>query len=362
VIHVIGLPHTPFDDKKASSCAFTAKAVRTVKMLRSFTDVTVYWGGPTGDVHLLSASEQSQFYGEWNPALLPQIKWDLAASDWKLFNRRSIEHLEQSLQDKDIIAFAGGGIHQPVIDHFAGRFTCVEYGVGYEGIARNTFACFESYAWMHNRYGAYGIGDGRAFDTVIPNVVIPDEWEVAPSDGYALFVGRLIQRKGPHVAAQIANAAGMKLLIAGAGVKEIAKNRITCEDGTVIEGDIEYVGVKVGDERRDLFAKAEVFICPTLYIGPWEGVHAEAMMSGVGVAAPDYGVFTETLPREYRYRNLTQAVSAVKKATETRGDDWRKRATEICGPEACTYLYEDWIHRLKSLRNGRNGWYDTLAV
>lgn len=242
MIHLIGLPHTPFSDTEASSCAFTAKAVRTVRMLRTFTDVIVYWGGETADVSLLSDVEQNNFYGEWDPAKLPQIKWDINATDWQLFNKRSIEYLESNLRDGDIIAFAGGGIHQPVIDHFANRFTCVEYGVGYEGIAQNTFACFESYAWMHNRYGAYGINNGRAFDAVIPNVVMPDDWYTAESKGYALFMGRLIQRKGPHVAAEIANAAGYKLLVAGAGADHVTRGRITCEDGTIIQGDIEYVG------------------------------------------------------------------------------------------------------------------------
>lgn len=357
MIHLIGLPHTPFDDKSASSCAFTAKAVRTARMLRTFSDVLVYWGGETANVSLLSNAEQRDFYGEWDAALLPQIKWEVTSPDWKLFNRRTIEHLERNLEDGDIIAFAGGGIHQPVIDHFSGRFTCVEYGVGYEGLARDTFACFESYAWMHTRYGAYGIGDGRAFDTVIPNVVIPDEWSTGPSQGYALFVGRLIYRKGPHVAAQIANAAGLKLVVAGAGATEVKKNLILCEDGTAIEGDVEYVGVKVGEERRNLFAGAAVFICPTLYIEPWGGVHAEAMMSGVGVVAPDYGVFTETLPDEYRYRHLSQAVQAVQRAVDMRGPAWRYRATEMFGPQVCTLKYRQWFDRLASLRDGRNGWY-----
>jgi glycosyltransferase involved in cell wall biosynthesis len=357
VIHLIGLPHTPFDDKKASACAFTAKAVRTARMLRTFSDVLVYWGGETADVSLLSDDEQRDFYGEWNPALLPQIKWDVNAPDWVLFNKRSIEELEKNLQEGDIIAFAGGGIHQPVIDRFANTITCAEYGIGYEGIARNTFACFESYAWMHHRYGAYGINDGRAFDAVIPNAVDPDEWGMAESEGYALFVGRLIQRKGPNVAAEIANAAGLKLLIAGAGAKKVSKGEILCEDGTLIRGDIEYVGVKVGDERRDLFAKAEVLICPTLYIGPWEGVHAEAMMSGVGVVAPDYGVFAETLPKQYRYRNMKQGVQAVRLASQMRGAGWRSYASDLCGISVCTEKYESWIDRLNSLRDGRNGWY-----
>jgi glycosyltransferase involved in cell wall biosynthesis len=106
-----------------------------------------------------------------------------------------------------------------------------------------------------------------------------------------------------------------------------------------------------------IFSHAEVFICPTLYIGPWEGVHAEAMMSGVGVAAPDYGVFTETLPDGYRYRTLAEGVAAVDLARKSRGVYWRNRAIELCSTEVCTDMYDSWFDRLESLHDGRNGWY-----
>jgi glycosyltransferase involved in cell wall biosynthesis len=256
-----------------------------------------------------------------------------------------------------MIALVGGAISQEIVDLFKDSFTIIEPGVGYGGICRDTFTCFESYAWMHDRYGAHYIGDGRAFDTVIPNAVDPDEWYTAPSKGYALFVGRLISRKGPNVAAQIANSAGLKLILAGAGVKEKSNGSIVATDGTIISGDVEHVGAVTGEDRKKLFAEAEVLICPTLYIGPWEGVHAESMMSGVGVVAPDYGVFTETLPKPYRYRNMSQALSAVDLARKTRGEMWRKRAIDLCGIEQCASMYNEWFNRLDSLRDGRNGWY-----
>lgn len=358
-IHLIGLPHTQFDDKKFSSCAFTAKAVRMARMLRfAGRDVTVYWGGDSADVSLMSTAQQEAYFGAWDPNKLPVIEWDSRLAYWKQFHNAAIAELDKRLQPDDIIGFIGGSISHELIDLYKRTHTVIEPGVGYEGIHRDTFACYESYAWMHNRYGAYAIGDGRSFDTVIPNAVVPSEWEVGESKGYALFVGRLIARKGPHAAAQIANDSGLKLILAGGGVASKEPGRIVATDGTVIEGDVEHVGAVTGEERRKLFAGAEVFICPTLYIGPWEGVHAEAMMSGVGVAAPDYGVFTETLPEENRYRNLRQALASVERARETRGLAWRERAISICGIDVCTKKYDEWIGRLESLRGGRRGWYD----
>lgn len=358
MIHLVGLPHTQFNAETYSSCAFTAKAVRLAAMLRSVgREVTVYWGGTGSDVSLMSDDEMVHFFGEYSANNLPVVEWDARNDYWVSFNARAISEISKRIKPLDYVAVVGGAISQEVVNFFKPNYTCVEPGVGYEGICFDTFCCFESYAWMHHRYGAYGIGDGRSFDTVIPNAVDPDKWSIMESEGYALFVGRLIARKGPHAAADIATRLGMKLVLAGGGVKEKSPGRIVATDGTVIEGNVEHIGSLVGDQRREVFAKAQLFICPTIYIGPWEGVHAESLMSGVPVIAPDYGVFTETLPKELRYRNLKQALKAADIANRTRGEHWREFAIRSFGIDACAQMYAEWFDRLDTLRDGSNGWY-----
>lgn len=354
MIHLVGLPHTEFNKVEFSSCAFTAKAVRLVEMLRSVgREVTVYWGD-----EYLTEEERLGYFGLFSPDNLPVVVWDANLPAWRSFHNRIAATLRHTLEPGDVIAVVGGAISQCIVDEFKGEYTCIEPGVGYEGLCRDTFACFESYAWMHNRYGAYGIGDGRAFDAVIPNAVDPADWSLADSDGYALFVGRLIGRKGPQVAADIAKRAGLPLIMAGGGVAHQEPGLIIATDGTRIEGDhVTHIGSVGGEDRRWLFAHAEVFICPTLYIGPWEGVHAEAMMSGVPVVAPDYGVFTETLPEMFRYRNLAQAHAATHFARQTRGHNWRDAAIAHFSLKRCAAMYDVWFDRLDSLRDGRNGWF-----
>lgn len=361
MIHIVGLPHTPFDSVNASTCAFTAKAVRMTWMFRSINrDFTVYWGGdstpePINYVPVLTTSEQHAFFGPFDQNTLPVIHWEHDKLYWKQFNARVIEAIRSRIQPGDWIALIGGAIHQPVVDAFP-EYLCIEPGVGYGGICNRTFACFESYAWMHNRYGEYHIGDGRAFDTVIGNAVNPDEFTPGESHGYALFVGRLIQRKGPHVAVDIANRAGLHLKMAGAGVAEKRPGFIRATDGTIIQGDVEHVGAVSGEERSALYRHAEVLIVPTLYIGPWEGVHAEALMADVGVVAPDYGVFTETLPRQLRYRTMREAVAAVNVARKMRGlSIFRDDAIDSFSLKACSEKYEEWFKRLDTLSG--DGWY-----
>lgn len=358
-IHLVGLPHTPFDKVAASSCAFTAKAVRTVEMWRkSGHQVTVYWGGNLGDVDCLTLEEQRQWFGPWDPAELPKVGWDPNADYWRTFHGRAIDAIRDRIQPGDLVAGLVGSIHQQVFDAFKADYTVIEPGVGYEGLGRDTFACFESYTWMHNRYGALGIGDGRFLDTVIPNACDPADWHEGPDGGYALFVGRCIARKGPHVAAQIAARYGITLKIAGAGIADDTPGRLVCIDGTIIEGDhVDYVGSVTGDDRRELFARASFLIMPTLYVEPFGNVHIEAMMSGLGVVVPDFGVFTETVPEHYRFRNMSQAVEAARLAHLTRHGFWREHATSIAAPDRCRAKYDRWFDRLASLRDGRNGFY-----
>lgn len=356
--HLVGMVHTPFD-AAVSSCAFTSKNVRLAAMIRSTgREVVTYWGGDKADVSLMSVEDQLRYFGEWSADQLPLVEWDSTLPYWVEFHDAAIRELRARLEPGDIIALAGGSISQRIVDEFSRDWTVVESGVGYNGPCRSgTFWCAESYSHLHWLYGSYGIGDGRPFDVVIPNMIRESEWEIGPSRGYTLFVGRLIARKGPHVAAQIATAAGLPLILAGAGVASQEPGRIVATDGTVIEGDVLHVGAVSGEMRRQLFAGAEVFIMPTLYIEPFGNSHIESQCSGVAAVGPDYGVFTETLPPEYRYRSLQQAVDAVNLARETRGQWWRDRVIAYCGVERCTRLYDEWFDRLETLRGGGTGWY-----
>lgn len=358
-VHLVGLPHTRLDADRYSACAFTAKTARLRLMLDDLGINTVTYWGASGDVPIGTESEQIATFGEWNPARLPVIEWNPTLDYWQTFHARVADELDRRLVPGDVIGFVGGAISSDLAARYRDRFVIVEPGIGYEGAMPSlAFGCYESYAWMHHRYGALGVNDGRHYDTVIPNALFPDEWTIGANGGYLLFVGRLIARKGPHVAAQIAERCGMRLLVAGAGVAEIMPGRITCIDGTVIEGHhVEYVGSVSGQERRDLFAGAHALLAPTSYIGPWEGVAAEALASGVPSITTDWGAFTEYVPERFRFRSMAQAVAAVDAATSSRGQALRDHVLAIAGRDRCRDLYGEWFARLATLTDGSGGWY-----
>lgn len=361
MIHLVGLPHTAFDADTYSACAFTTKAVRWVGVLDKIgRDVTVYWGGG-GDsscevVEIFTEAERVGWFGGDVATRLPDIDWTLRAPYWVQFLERAIAEIEKRIEPGDMVAIWAGDVMQPVVDVFR-EHIAIEPAVGYGGMATGTHACFESYAWMHNRYGFAGIGDGRAYDTVIPNFIDPDDFEIGRDDGYALFMGRLILRKGPHVAVAAAERAGMRLRVAGAGGVK-TETGVDWEQGHL--EPCEYVGMVNPTARRKLLAHASVLIVPTLYVEPFGTVHVEALMSGVPVVASDWGVFTETVEPGvdgYRFRTLAGAVAGLEKAPALRGEPLRAMAIERFSMDAVAVRFDEWLWRLDTLWG--DGWYST---
>lgn len=363
MIHLVGLPHTSLDEEEFTTCAFTTKAARWTKVLEmAGHKVTAYWSGGTNTVdcevvEVLTQQEREDFFGPNVGEELPSISWEESAPYWSLFNQRAKNLVAERIQPGDMVAIMAGSTQQSVVDAFPGHLV-LEPCVGYHGLARDTYACFESYSWMHNRYGAMGLDNGRFFDAVVPNFVYRDAFEVGKDHGYALFMGRLTGRKGPHVAAEIAERAGLPLVVAGAGMQQYAKRRLVATDGTVIE-PCQYEGIVRPATRKALLSHASVVIMPTLYIEPFGTVHAEAMASGVPVLASDFGVFPEVIQNGvngYRFRTLAQAAEQVPLARALRGENVRSRALERYSLEAVAPMFDEWLWRLNTIQDGSDGW------
>ena len=220
--------------------------------------------------------------------------------------------------------------------------------------------CFESSAWRHYLYGRYGIDDGRYFDTVIPNFFDPEEWSLSEvKEDYLCFVGRLIARKGPHIAAEIAKELGMPLYVAGSGMAHVSEGLIVCQDGTILEGDVHYMGTVGIEERNKLMGEAKALLVPTTYIEPFGAVAIEGPLCGTPAVTTDFGAFTETVPRKLRFNTLARA------ATPRAGDEhdpgaFAGRRSPTSRSRPWGPLYEDWFERLRSLWG--KGWYETADV
>ena len=371
-VHLVGLPHTPFDENAASTCAYTAKSVRLAKMLASVgEEVIVYWGGsktraqkgPWEYVPALTNAQQKKYFGDFSQQVLPVANFDAGEEYWQKMNDRVIKEISKRIQPGDFVALVAGHTQQTVANAFFAQAIVIEPEVGYSGImTQGTFACFESYAWMHNVYGMAGIEDGRYYDTVIPNFQTPSDFEIGEDEGYALYLGRMVTRKGIQEAAQMAGKAGVPIIMAGAGATQVAPGVVESLDGVRIEGDhVTYVGAVDPPERKRLLSHARVLLAPTRYIEPFGTVHIEAMMSGVPVIAPDYGVFTETIingGNGWRIRMERDGVQAIQAAEILRknSESIRHYAIENFGVDVCAIRYKEWLDRLRTLWTPE-GWY-----
>ncbi len=267
-----------------------------------------------------------------------------------------IAQMRPRLQPRDLILLSGGWTHHQVAEAFPNHIAC-EPGVGYEGIF-TPYVAFESYAWQHHVYAKKGINDGRFFDAVIPNYFDPKEFPILNNGkgDYLLFLGRVVQRKGPHIASEIARASGMKLVVAGAGGKQVGKDIVAPE---ITVKDAEYVGPVDVVQRAGLLAGARALLFCTTYIEPLGGVQIEANFAGTPVIGTDWGAPTEIIHEGvngFRFRMLREAVQAVEDCGKLNPATIRKHVQERYSLEAIAPQFNRWFDQLQTLWSG-GGWY-----
>lgn len=344
-IHVPALPWFTTEYVN-SSCAYTNKVIRFADMMTSLGHEVIVYAGERTDT---KDAELVTVFTDEDREKYPAITWSATDAVWRKFNARTIDAIAARQQPRDILGIIGGNCQQPVADRFPGM-AVVEWGIGYEGTFA-PFRVFESYAWMHSvvtyQAGSAAAADGRFYDRVIPNSFSLDEFPFAPeSDGYLLYIGRLIDRKGLQVVADIAERSDRQLVIAGGG------------DEKLIPPGTEYAGVVGPEERSAIMGGAAVTLVPTLYLEPFGGVAVESMMCGTPVVSTDWGAFTETVQpgvSGYRCHTLRDFLEGVEKAAllDRAGvRDWARQYDV----GVVRHRYEDFLTDVLEVQHGK-GWY-----
>ncbi len=362
-LHLLSLPHTQITEQYLS-CAYTQKVAKFCRMMGKDHEIILYAGehvsGTTGyakHVVCVTEKERAGWFGDGFNTVHTPLKWEGKQEYWQTFARRAIPEMERLADRGDICLMTSGGDCQSMIPDTVNKTIAVEWAVGYEGITSH-YCAFESYAWMSHVYGLRGIRNGRAFDQVIPNFFDPDEF-LKPTKlpgKYLLYLGRVVERKGPHIAGLIAKRLGMKLIVAGPGATQKALGPIEGE-GCTIDGDVRYVGEVGLAERADLLQNAACLLVPTVYVEPFGGVAVEAMMSGCPVVASDWGAFPETVTAETgrRFRTLNQGCRAVIEAMKLDRFEVARVAKEKYSLDAVRPRFNGWFEQIESLKG--DGWY-----
>lgn len=366
VLHVPCLPHTTLTERD-SSCAYSQKESKFVPMMQAEGHQVILYGPdeiecfPNEHVVITTEADRVRwgFGGKdgFNTVLTP-LEWDSSLPYWYETNTRAIDAIRERMPEDrrgHYLCLIAGWAQEPIAQAITGpgynNPPVIEWGVGYYGIFSN-FCAFESYAWMHHVYGNNKIVNGRAYDTVIPNFFDRKQFSLAkkPKGDYLLYIGRVVQRKGPHIAALIAERMGMPLYVAGPGPTEWSEGLIVAPE-VRLEGDVHYMGEVGYAERNELMGNAACVLTPTIYVEPFGGVAVEAMMSGTPVVASDWGSFTEIVTPEVgrRFSTLRQGVQAVKEAMTLDRKKIRQHALDRYSLEAVGPRFSRWFDSLDTL-------------
>lgn len=112
---------------------------------------------------------------------------------------------------------------------------------------------------------------------------------------YLLFLGHMIERKGPVEAIRAAKEAGMPLILAGKGKDEYFESEVR----PLIDGrQVTYVGPVGIEERNELLSGAAALLFTSTRAEPFGLVMAEAMACGTPVAALERCAVPEIVDRD----------------------------------------------------------------
>jgi glycosyltransferase involved in cell wall biosynthesis len=331
-----------------------------------------------GHEAILYAGEQNEaacaehvciYPDEWQTRHFSQYDWrrrvfvdfDPNSLHWREANAAAAEAIRGRAEPGDILGIIAGTAQQPLAAMLPNLWP-VEWGIGYSGVWA-PYRVFESHAWaahVAGRLAMQGIpDDARFYDAVIPNSFEEDEFPAGDgSGGYLLFVGRLINRKGPHIAAEAARRLGAKLIVAGQGAASVTPGLIIATDGTRIEGDVEYAGVVGPEERSRLMGAAIATFVPTIYFEPFGGVAAESMLCGTPVLTTAWGAFPEVVRHGetgYLCRTLADFVEGAKRAPALNRGSIRAYARSRFSTRVVAPQYDRYLRKLATLRGP--GWY-----
>lgn len=227
------------------------------------------------------------------------------------FNRAAgSEILKRKSKDDLIICFFG--IDNKLACTLNQDCKVVEPSIGYR--ANGVFApyrVFTSYANMHYFYGERGmLMTPSWFDDVIGNPFTIDEFEYCEEkEDYFLYLGRVMEEKGVHLAIQATEKLNKKLIIAGPthDLKHLGYNSIP--------DHVELVGYVDAEKRKQLLKKAKAVLGLTYYLEPFGNMIIEANLSGTPVITTDWGAFPEIVTNGktgYRIRDFKSLINAIK--------------------------------------------------
>ena len=183
---------------------------------------------------------------------------------------------------------------------------------------------------------------GVPIERVIPNGVDIDRWQQGPGGGGAIWTGRIVPEKGPHVAIDACRAAGVALRMMGP-IHDQGYFDACIEP--MLGPDVEYVGHGTHAELIDAIGQARVAVVTPLWDEPFGLVVIEALACGTPVAALARGAITELIDTEVGAvaSDIGQLAVAIASAATRNRDACRQRAVARHSATRMVDEYELWF-------------------
>jgi glycosyltransferase involved in cell wall biosynthesis len=184
-------------------------------------------------------------------------------------------------------------------------------------------------------------------DHVVPNGVDLDAWPEGPGGTDAVWCGRMVPEKAPHLAIDAARACGMPLYLAGPIVDGAYFER---EVAPRLGSDVHYAGHLAHRPLAALVGSSAVALATPDWDEPFGLSAAEAIATGTPVAAFDRGGLAEVIGRDGGRlappRDVGALAEAMAAACGMCRTKVRRHAVATLGIDAMGRGYEALYHRI----------------